>query len=402
METLARGLAFLYIFVVPWEKLIIIPGLGTGLRIVGFGAIGATALVVVARGSVRKFHSLHAALFALSAYFALSSIWATSARFAAVRTQTLLINLLLVIVVNEVLNDRRDFVLAFRVYIYGCYIAVIGITFRVLTGNVSQFQRRATLANTDENTVALVLAVGLPLAWYLATNANVSRLVRNREKWLMFAYIPAAYLGILFTASRGGAVGSLPFLFSIPFAIRSISPRQRGLTIAGLVGVVVAAGASAPDTSWQRIFETGDQISSGDISSRVIVWEAGINLWLESPFSLLFGVGHGNYQFLVGKVSHNTPLAILVEGGLVGLLITAAVFAVLLQTVLRMAHGARLLWLTAFAIWGIAGLSLTLQWSKVTWAMFAMLIMHARLQASQASTDDSTIDPSRQPVGVTR
>ena len=386
IRTLTRLSALLYVFVVPWEKLILIPGLGTGLRIVGFIALGCASLSILIQGSVRPFHMVHTTLFVFAVYLAISALWAESVLFASVRSWTILLNFFIVLVIYEALDTRDDLLLAMKAYVFGGYVAVAGISYRAITGNVTQFPRRATLANTDENTVALVLAIGLPMAWYLATNADVARTVTKIERIALFAYIPAAYLGILLTASRGGAIGSLPFLVSIPFAIRSISRRQRGLALTGLGAVVVLAGWAAPETSWDRVLQSREQIATGDISSRLVLWQDGLAIWLESPINMLIGVGNGNYQFLVGKVSHNTPLAVLVEGGLIGVLIFAAVGWSLLSSIRRIPYGPRLLWLTAFAILAIGSLSLTLQWTKVTWTLFALAIAHVRLFEQQAHT----------------
>lgn len=391
IESLAKATGLAYIFVLPWEKLIIVPGIGTGSRIVGMLAIAVTALTVASRQTIRRFHPLHGYLAAFVTYLVISSLWADSTTFAAVRSWTTLVNFGLALVLWEVLVSRADVQMAMKAYVLGAYITIAGVSFRALTGNVSEFQRRATLANTDENTVALILALGMPMAWYLATNRSSIMASGRVQRAIMFAYIPAAYLGILFTASRGGFVASLPFLISIPFGLRTISRRERGFVTTGLVAVVIGAAVLAPDTSWKRIFQTREQVATGDISSRVIVWRDGIELWLETPLNMLFGVGTGNFQYHVGKVSHNTPLSVLVEGGLVGGLLFAAVGTAILLAVFRSSLAPRMIWITNFAIWSIAGLSLTLHWHKVTWVLFALAIIHIR-------TD--TLEPPPRASGV--
>ncbi len=372
-------MVLLYVFVIPWERLVIVPGLGSGSKIIGTVAIGLGVLTVLSRGTMRQLNAVHIMLYFLTAYFALSILWAQSLLFAGVRSWTMIVNLAMAIVITETLSTRQDLLWSFRSYVLGSYVSVFGVSFRYLSGNVTTFQRRATLANTNENTVALILAIGMPIAWYLATNSSLSQSIGRLERALYFAFIPAGFIGVLFTASRGGLLSTLPFLLSIPFTLRSISRRQRGLVTAALVGGVALSAFLAPSSSWRRIGQTQDQISSGNLSSRGELWAEGVSLWLDSPMNMVLGIGSGNYQFIIGKVSHNTPLSVLVEGGVIGL----GLFGLLGWAILRDLRSAQQvtsrIWTAIFAIWTISSLSLTLQWHKLSWTIVALAIVHVRL-----------------------
>ena len=64
---LAYLFVWLFVFTIPWQNMVVLPGLGTISSVLGLGAVGATILHMVLRGKVRPLVSFH---YVATAYFA--------------------------------------------------------------------------------------------------------------------------------------------------------------------------------------------------------------------------------------------------------------------------------------------------------------------------------------------
>ncbi len=86
--------------------------------------------------------------------------------------------------------------------------------------------------------------------------------------------------------------------------------------------------AFVPETSWTRISTISAQVDSGDLNQRTAIWAAGLRAFAAHP---VLGVGEGAYlqisdrQLGEGFVAHNTFVSVLVELGIVGFLLFAAI-----------------------------------------------------------------------------
>jgi O-antigen ligase len=106
------------------------------------------------------------------------------------------------------------------------------------------------------------------------------------------------------------------------------------------------------------------------MSGRSTLWETGEALVLERP---LQGQGVGAVSGVFARVVHNTPLEILIEGGLVSLLLFYGAFAHAMYRVWKFANRERTLFLVIITAWLIGALSLSWDVDIITWFIVAML-----------------------------
>ena len=76
-------------------------------------------------------------------------------------------------------------------------------------------------------------------------------------------------------------------------------------------------------------------------------------------------------------MAHNTLISLLAEVGLVGTALMAAFWLALLRGMWAMGGPERRLWFAVFAVWGICAMSLTFEYRKSTWLMYALALAHA-------------------------
>jgi probable O-glycosylation ligase (exosortase A-associated) len=193
----------------------------------------------------------------------------------------------------------------------------------------------------DNNFVALLLVVGVPLCWYSA-----SMLKRKWMRLAAFVFVFFSIVGVVLTFSRGGTLALAVALLLI--ALRS---RHKVLVVTilaiSVVPVVYLAGAAYAD----RIATVTDPMSEQSAASRIYLIKIGFNMWRDHP---VFGVGFGrtNQQLLMpqyygqvvdssryaAKVLHNTYIQMLADCGALGITVY---MAILLGAIYSMGRSAR-------------------------------------------------------------
>ena len=166
---------------------------------------------------------------------------------------------------------------------------------------------------SDNNCLALALAMAAPLCWY-ARNFFESWWLRLAILGMLFSTIAA----IVMTHSRGGA---LAFVIGFaPVVLRA----KRKLPIMLLVAVLSAPALfMVRESYFARMESIADYTTEVSAVSRIDYAKAAIAMWKDYP---LAGVGFGtaNYTRLVANylgrddshVAHNTYLQVLVDSGI--------------------------------------------------------------------------------------
>ena len=247
------------------------------------------------------------------AWGVLSAVWVDSSPLAAKETLTIWITACLLFGICRRGSDKS------RRQALG--ILVVGAAVLAAAVVVEAFGEGLRVGGLLENPniAAGILVPILPIGWWVLDQTP-------RWRWAWAGLVAA---GIVGTGSRAG-------LLAMVVVLGFLLPRG-GLRLAGLlsgsavaIGVLIVRFVSQPDLlAWHRIS----------------IWRAVINIWMARP---LTGVGPGSlmeaasaerilhadeigrYQFVIGY-SESTPLAILVQLGLVGVtlaVLTAGVWLV--------------------------------------------------------------------------
>jgi O-antigen ligase len=227
--------------------------------------------------------------------------------------------------------------------------------------------------------MALVLALGIPLAWHLAVSEGTGR----RARWLRlvnYAYVPAAMLAIILTASRGALLATVPALVFVVGSLTRLGPFRRILVLAVLVAALFMLQPLVPQSSIQRLATSGASIAAGDLGGRENLWQEAITVFTEHP---MLGVGGGAYRAVVesGQVAHNTFLSVLAEVGIIGFILFALIVATAVYESVRLPGWDSRLWLTILAVWVVGAFALSHQQAKPTWLFLALTVVSAGLPA---------------------
>ena len=392
MNKLAFAALSCLVFLVPWDNSIAIPGLGSLAQLVGSGALGLSVLGILVSGKLRRPHAVHvlAVLFLLWSAFTL--LWTTDFGATMVRTLTYVQLVTMVLLIWQLARTESQQNTLFGCYVLGAYVPALDTIRNYLMGTPinSANATRFSATGFNANEVAIILVLGIPMAWYLALST------RSRIYALVNAcYVPVALVAALLTASRGAFVAVPASLLLIPGSFPRLSARAKF----GLIGLVVASilivGAVVPSASWQRVGATTAMISEGNFSQREIIWRDALQVSRDYPVA---GIGAGAFLSQpiheIREPTHQTFLSVLTGQGIIGLALFVSMFVVVFSSIPRMRDLKRKFWIVLAVTLVIALLPRDWDYRKQPWFVLGVLAA----QGARARRNDSKLVAPRQVV----
>ncbi len=374
---------------VPLDRMFIGQFFGADIPVTVTQIFGIIALVVAIvatlfEGRLRRFDRAHAFVFAFIVWACLSSLWSLDPDAAIDRVVTYLQLAIMVWLLAQYAqsgDEQRGIMLA---YIMGAWFVVAQLFLGyALGGTVFSFEvfpGRFTSMGYNPNDLALTLAIGIPFAWYVFTTSS------GLGSLISVAYMPAAFAGILLSASRGGAFAAVVALLVLPVGFFRMSAGRKMTVALAAVAAVAIALVVVPERSWDRLKTIDDTASTqwsaeglenlDMVNTRVAIWKEGLEMFERRPF---LGVGTGGYLNVVApiqgerRVAHNVFLSILVELGLIGLVLFIFMMAVLVMSVRHMKKDERLMWVLLLSTYLVGGFFLSWEHTKQTWLIMGLL-----------------------------
>ena len=391
MITVAYCALWVFVFSIPWDNVLVIPGIGVITKLTGLLATGGTMLAVVFSGRFRRLHATHIAAL-------LFVIW-TGIGVMFMHTQgvpkkfyTFLQLVLVLWMIWELARSERRQLGLFTAYVLGAYVAALDtlLVFR----RQAAIARRFAATDFDANDLAMLLALALPMAWYLGM---VHR--RPLMRWICRAYLPVGLIAIGLTASRGGMVAAMIGLLIVPLSMTKLTP-GRLVTAIAMLGISGAlATVYIPQKVVQRLATTGDQVQELKFGGRFKLWVGGVNAFVQNP---ILGSGAASYKQVItpwlgslAQVAHNSYLSVLVEEGSVGFLLYAIMVLAVFLAILNLPPPERRFALVLFATLLTAMLPLTWEDNKSVWFILGTLLGLAQTRVDEAGRAASLPDPIR-------
>ena len=388
MRKIALALSLFFIFLLPWEGAVRLPGGGTFARFTGLIVGAFWMATVLVTGRMRKLgpFQIMVAIFVL--WNAFSVFWSESPYRSFAHAQTWGQMLLLVLILWDLYTTRSALLAGLQAYILGAYVAVGSAVYNYFNGQVyySNMQRFSA-GETNPDGFGFIMALGIPLAWYLAGSIGASGIGRVLRV-INYVYIPAAMLGIALSGTRTALLASV---VGMAFGLASLTRLRLAARVAIFVLLASIILFLLPYVqtleSFQRLGTTGTELTSGDLNNRTNNWSEGLASFVEHP---LLGVGSNMYRSInnlqktaEGKVSHNSYLSVLVELGLIGFVIFAIILAIAFMQAWRQPKWQSWFWLTVLAVWGLGAFTLTWEARKSTWLFLSFVIVSAAITNRQ-------------------
>ncbi len=379
MRRIALALSFALVFLIPWENAITVAGMGTLTRVFGFLVAGIWLASVLAGGRLRRLHPFHLLVCLFLFWNVLTLFWSIDVDLTVQQLKTYGQLALLVWILWDLYTTPADLHAALQAYILGAYVSIGSTIYSYVTGTGALVATEGRYAGANLNAVdlALILALGLPVAWHLANfpgGSVWSRIFRV----VNYAYIPLALFAMALTGSRMALFAAGPALLYILVTSNRLRPFSRATIMAALVAAALVLRSYLPESVLDRLSTTSSSISAMDLGGRVDIWRQGVAVFLAHPF---WGIGSGAFRAAVpvGAVAHNTFLSVLTELGLAGFSLLAGILAIVVYLAALQPKPYRLLWLTLLVVWAVGVFTLTWEVRKPTWLFLGLLVTSAVL-----------------------
>jgi O-antigen ligase len=369
LTTTAFALLVLFVFAIPLENALVLPGVGTFGRLVGLAAFAVGIFAVIEKGHLRSPLPVHLVMLAFVIWASLTYFWTVSADDTIEEILSYTQFLAMVWLIWELAPLPRHRVYLMQAYLVGTGVSALGALLHV--GATVGVTRNSTF-NMNPNDIGLRLALSVPMALYLAASEK-----QDFRVWLYRLHMILAVSALLMTGSRGALIALMGSLLMIPMTFRKWTFRQKAVMAVVVVAAIMTAIAIVPASTWDRMSTTGTEIRQGTMDARTVIWRAGIDVFLDHPF---FGIGGGAFataierNVVIAWVAHNSFLSVLVELGIVGFAIFAVLLVMLIYSAMRLPVLGRSLWLVMLLTWALGASGMTWENTKPTWLIFGLLV----------------------------
>lgn len=376
MRKLTYLLSLLLIFTIPWETVVEDETLGSITRLMGFALAASWALMVVTTGRIRRPTPFHVAVLLLVLWNAVSIFWSGNGARTSQHILTWVQLAAMVFILWDLFVTRAAFQSGLQAYILGAYVVFGNTIANFFSGN-TYYWERFSAEGTNPDDLGIVLALGIPVAWYLAGRKSVVP-GGFLLKWANYAYIPAALLGIALSGTRTALIAAIPGILFGLLSISRVSLWAKAALAVLFVAATFLITPLVPQASFDRLGSTGTEVFQGNWNGRLDIWGQGIDSLAEHPF---IGVGSNMFRSVnvEGKVAHNSFLSILVELGLIGFSLFAFILLIVFMQAARLPRWDALFWFSTLAIWAIGAFALTWEYRKPTWLFLSLVIVGAAL-----------------------
>ena len=325
-----------FVFAMPWERSVPVPGFGAAGTPLGVIALLLALAAIFAGGRLKlRPPSLLLGLMALFVLWsALTYFWSIVPASTLSRTATYVQLLVMVWLMWQLARTERDFRILLQTFVFGSVFAIGVVSVAFLRGEATVISAttgltRFSFAGGDPNYFALTLALAIPMAWLL--------LLRGRNRYLTFlnmAYIVLAVIAIGLSGSRTGAVAAVTALSIIPVTYWHLGLGRKVLLVCALGTSAFGALWIVPDAAFQRLLGTPHDIAGENLAGRQNLWRAGLEFLSQNERAMLIGAGSASFRRAVepqlqdrAMTAHNTYLSVLLDNGLVGVALLLGLFA---------------------------------------------------------------------------
>ncbi len=396
MRKIAFWLALVLLFTIPWENSVIIDGVGRIARVLGLGVAAFWLGTVLATGKFRQLRPFHLLIFLYFFWNGLTILWSSDMSGTLDRISTYVQLAGFTWLLWDLFTTREAIRAGLQVFVLGSYVSVIDTISNYFAGISRGSTPRYAATGFNANGLALIIAITLPIAWYLAISATSDGDKMSKLLSIVnYVYLPLGVFAVLLTASRTALIGMVPTFWFILGASAQLRFVERLIMSCFLVGALYLLQPLIPETSIARLSTTETELTEGDLSGRKLIWAQAFDVFETNP---LIGTGSGTFKAAVDykdKSAHNTYLAILVESGAIGFALFTIVVAVSALHVKELPRWESMFWLTVLLIWGIGITTMSWEIKKPTWLLLNMIVVHAAVFRKPATLASKTM-PLRQ------
>jgi hypothetical protein len=392
MRKLAWGLLVLLAFAIPWEySLDLGEPVGNIARVAGLLLLLAAIPAVLQAGRVRTPGAMQWLVLALYLWFGSSCFWTIDQAATLEKMRGYFQEMMIVGLVWEFAETPEDLRTLMRAFVAGSWVlALLTLANFRSAEAIAAEQIRFVAEGQDPNDVARYLDLAFPLA---------ALLLNGERRWggrlLAAGYLPLGLAAVLLTASRGGFVAAGLALAGCAWLLLRNRSRTAGVAALAAPVLAFALWAATPQQTIDRLSTIPSQLEGGDLNQRVAIWSAGWQAFVRAP---IVGTGAGTFvgaaRVHPQDTAHNSPLSMVVSGGLIALLLASGILVLALRSAAGTRGPLRIALLTVLAVGSVTSLVDTVEENRATWLLLGMIAVAGRLAAKEPAALDAVFPAS--------
>ena len=384
MRRIAWGLLLLFAFAIPWEySLDLGEPLGNVARIAGLLLLLVAVPAILQAGRLRTPGPMQWLVLAFYLWFCCSYFWTIEPQTTLEKMRAYFQEMMTVWLVWEFAESPGDLRSLLRAYVAGSWIlAALTLANLASAEAIAAGHIRFVAAGQDPNDTARFLDLGFPLA---------ALLLNSESRWpgrlLALGYLPLGLVAVVLTASRGGLLAAVVALAGCALLLgRNYRSHAKELLVGAATLPIIAAALwfAVPHETFERLGTIPEQLQGGGLNLRWNIWTLGWHTFVRAP---LFGAGAGSFAGAAGlnplDTAHNTILSILVSGGLCAFFLAAAIVALAARSAMQTRGAVCLAMATALLVWVVTSLVATVEESRTTWLLLALIALAGRLAVEE-------------------
>jgi O-antigen ligase len=364
------------VFSIPWQNMLVLPGMGTITRAIGLSAIIVALFLVILEKRIKEIPLVILIMIVFVLWNIITYFWSINPGRTIGRVVTYTQLLAMVWLIWQVCKTNDDYMRIMQAYILGSYVAIFDMMVSYFSGQSSDFRIAATGFNP--NWLAISLALGIPMAWHLLYKKNENKIFLL----INTLYIPLTIFAVVLTASRGGLITTFVGLTVIPITFIHQQNRVKLLISFIIIIIILVSIIAKPDTfgnlerNIDRLAGTGEMIQTGQLNYRDVIWRAGFKVFSENS---IIGVGAGSYSQAVESLlgsrygAHNAYLSVLVDTGMVGITLFLLIIIVGIIPVMYTKSIEKYFYLILLLTLMIGLIPANMEYHKATWLVFILL-----------------------------
>lgn len=366
MRNFTYLLSIIFIFLIPCENTITVGDFGTLNRTIGVLLASTWLFSVLKNGVFRKFQLFHIIAFLFILWNITSAFWSIDLDETLSRIKTYLQLGILTCILWDLYRTNFNIRAALQAYIFGGYILILSTFYNFYIGH--EIGGRFAATGFNPNDLSLNLALGIPLAFYIAFDKSINRKAKYLQL-LNYAYIILAILAILLTASRGSFIATVPAIFYIIVSLRRFNPFFGLLILIATSILIFIMLPLVPQFNYHRLSTIPNSIIEGDLGGRIYIWNTTIDYFCKHP---LIGTGSGALPSV-----HNVFLSVLAETGLIGFSLFVLLYFNSIYAALQHKNNDSFVWLTVLAVWTLGAFVHNWEHRKATWLFLNLAVISA-------------------------
>ncbi len=375
---LALFLSMFFIFSIPWGNAV-----WDGLtRIFGIIAFGVAGLSLITHGTHTRYSIFHLLVALFGVWLIISLMWTPDLLRGEFLLTTTIQLLVIAFLVTLILDTKFKMLLMYQSYVFGNLVGSGIIIYNYLNGIESIYYQRYAIPTLDIDGQSIMLTLAIPMAAYLTTKFN-SKLF----KLINILAIPTIIFAVFLTGTRTASIVAIIGVLYWLFTYRNTSMRIKVTFFMLFVVSLIAIFSFAPEKSLDRIYSSGESITSGTLNNRTVIWGASIEQWKQAP---LIGNGIGSLAYVLSTKhveydsAHNTYIHILTENGIIGLSIYLLMIISIIYYSLQTPLSEKAFLISLLMVILVSQLTQHTHFHKETWFALTMLAIHAYLESKRA------------------